>query len=59
MFQVLISYLDQNATEGDQFALELDGYFSATVDVVDGIKVFNFVPDEEITNLAKGDGEII
>ena len=59
MFQVLISYLDQNATEGDQFALELDGYFSATVDVVEGIKVFNFVPDEEITNLEKGDGEII
>jgi hypothetical protein len=57
-FKVLITWLDTCAKEGEQVSIGLDGKFEATVDVVDGIKVFNFIPDEEITNIAKSDAEI-
>lgn len=56
--QSLFQWLDVNAKEGEQTAIGSEGYFKATVDVVDGLKVMNLIPDEEVTNLAKSDGEI-
>lgn len=58
-FDVLRTYLDQNALEAEPFEVELEGFFTANVNVVDGIKIFNFIPDEEVTNIAKSDGDIV
>ena len=56
--QCLFQWLDQNAKDGETVSIGSEGYFKATVDVVDGLKVMNFIPDEEVTNLAKGDEAI-
>lgn len=56
--EVLKQWLDANASPDGTVKVVLDNYFEATVDVVDGIKVFNFIPAEEITNIAKNDGDI-
>lgn len=56
--QSLFTWLDVNAKDGETVSLTLAGYFEAKVDVQDGLKIMNLIPDEEVTNLAKGDGEI-
>ena len=57
-FKALKQYLDEYAKEGETVILRSQGKFDATVDVIDGVKVMNFIPDEEITNIAKSDAEI-
>lgn len=54
-FQLLYDFLDQNAVEGEKFTLTHEGYFEASVEVVDGEKVMTFIPDGAIKRLIKDD----
>lgn len=57
--EVLKQWLDSNASTDGTISVGIENFFEATVDVVDGIKIFNFIPSEEITNIAKSDADII
>lgn len=57
--EVLRQWLDANASTEGTVSVGIENFFEATVDVVDGIKIFNFIPTEEITNIAKSDADII
>lgn len=58
-FQTLFDWLDTNAKEGETVSIVKDGLFEARVDVdSNGIKIMNLIPSEEVTNLAKSDGDI-
>ena len=58
-FQTLFDWLDTNAKEGETVSVVKDGLFEARVDVdSNGIKIMNLIPSEEVTNLAKSDGDI-
>lgn len=54
---LLIDTLDQNApaTEGEEWAIELDGYFNASVAVEDGKKIFAVEPIGELKVKIKDD----
>ena len=54
-FEILYDFLDQNAVEGEKFTLEHEGFFEASVEVVDGEKVMSFIPDGAIKRLIKDD----
>ena len=54
-FKLLYDFLDQNAVEGEKFVLSHEGYFEASVEVVDGEKVMNLIPDGAIKRLIKDD----
>ncbi len=54
-FSLLYDLLDQNAVEGEKFTIEHDGYFVASVEVVNGEKVMTFIPDGAIKRLIKDD----
>lgn len=59
VFNCIKNFLDQNApsTEGDKFEIELDGYFSASVVIENGEKVFSIMPKGEMKTLIKNDEE--
>lgn len=57
-FQTLFEWLDTNAKDGETVTVVKDGLFEARVDVDNGIKIMNLIPSEEVTNLAKSDGDI-
>lgn len=52
---MLLDFLDQNATEGETFTVEEEGYFLATVDIVNGEKVKSIQPAGAIKRLIKDD----
>ncbi len=47
--------LDTNASETDEFVIEHEGFFKASVTVEDGEKVMSFLPDGEMKTLIKDD----
>lgn len=51
-------WLDTSANEAEPASVHMDGMFTATVEVVDGEKVFTFVPEEELSNLIKDDASL-
>ena len=56
MFSLIKDALDQQAVEeGGTWTLELDGYFEASVEVVNGQKEFSFMPKGEMKMLIKDD----
>ena len=55
LFELLFEYLDQNAKEGEPFEVVLDGYFTTSVEVIDGEKVKSFIPDGAMKRLIKDD----
>lgn len=54
----LITNLDQNAKEGEEYILEKEGYFQATAIIENGEKVFSIVPDGAMKRLIKDDAAI-
>ena len=54
----LKKWLDENAKEGSETSVELDGFFQARVAVENGEKVFALEADGEIKNLIKDDAAI-
>ena len=56
MFNIIKDTLDQKAVEeGQTITLELDGYFEASVEVVNKEKKFSFLPKGEMKQLIKDD----
>lgn len=55
LIQQLKKWLDDNAKEGSEVMVELDGIFQARVAVENGEKVFAIEPAGEIKNLIKDD----
>lgn len=54
----LKKWLDENAKDGAETMIELDGFFQARVTVENGEKVFALEPNGEIKNLIKDDAAI-
>ena len=55
----LRNWLDsQEVSEDTTVALELDGFFKASVTIIDGAKIMTFSADEEVTNLVKDDAKL-
>lgn len=58
-FNIIRDMLDQQAVEdGGSWTIEEDGYFEATVEVVDGVKQYSFTPKGEMKMLIKADDEL-
>ena len=56
LFNIIKDTLDQQAVEeGHTWVLELDGYFEAAVEVVNGEKEFSILPKGEMKTLIKSD----
>lgn len=55
---VLLSTLDKEAVDGETIDIELAGYFTATVAVINGEKEFSMVPDGAMKEIVKGDLEL-
>lgn len=51
----LIGWLDVNAKEGEEVSVVCEGYFTATVNVIDGEKVFEIQPSEQLMADIKSD----
>ncbi len=51
----LVAYLEENARDGEEFTLEDEGYFVATVGIEDGVIVKSFLPDGPMKTLIKDD----
>ncbi len=54
----LKKWLDENAKEGSEVELEMDGYFKARVAVENGVKVFALGIEAEVKNIIKDDAAI-
>ena len=55
-FNLLHDYLDHQAVEEAQtFTVELEGYFEASVEVINGKKNYSFLPKGEMKTLIKDD----
>ena len=55
-FNIVKDTLDQqNVAEGDEYTIELPGYFESSVAVENGEKVFSITPKEEMKVLIKSD----
>ena len=54
----LTDYLQENAKEGEEFQLEDEGYFVATVGVEDGVIVKSMLPDGPMKTLIKDDATV-
>lgn len=54
----LREFLDANASETEEFSIEVDGFFTATVAVENGKKVFGIVPGYHIKQLIKSDSSL-
>ncbi|MBR6289158.1 MAG: hypothetical protein IKR19_07485 [Acholeplasmatales bacterium] len=57
-FQELKQWLDENAKEGEEVGIEVEGLFQARVAVENGEKVFAMEADGEIKNIIKDDAAI-
>lgn len=57
-FQELKKWLDENAKEGEEVGVEVEGIFQARVAIENGEKVFAIEADGEIKNLIKDDAAI-
>ena len=55
LFQLLFECLDQNAKEGEPFEIVIDGYFTTSVEVIDGEKIKSLTPDGAMKRLIKDD----
>ena len=53
--QVIKKWLDANASDKEIQELDLPGFFTASVEIVNGEKVFGFEPAEEISQKVKYD----
>ena len=51
----LVAYIEENARDGEEFTLEDEGYFVATVGIEDGVIVKSFLPDGPMKTLIKDD----
>lgn len=51
----LIGILDKEAKEDEVVDVEMPGYFTASVEVEGGVKIFSIVPDGAMKELIKGD----
>ena len=56
--EVLKKWLDENASESEEIAVQLEGVFQAAVAVENGEKVMSIVPEGEIKKLIKDDSAI-
>lgn len=54
----MYKWLDENADPNKEVGVELPGFFTASVSVVDDKKVMAFSVDEEISNLIKDDAAL-
>lgn len=54
----LKKWLDENAKEGSEVELEMDGFFKARVAVENGVKVFALAVEGEVKNIIKDDAAI-
>lgn len=55
---VLLKYLDENATEAETKEVELPSYFVASVSVVDGKKEMSIVPGDAMKRIIKDDAAL-
>lgn len=58
MGKAILEFLDQNASETEAVELEVENFFTATVEVIDDEKVIGIVPGSEIKKRIKDDGKI-
>lgn len=56
--KTLIDWLDANASDKEEVTVEHDGFFTATVAIEEGEKVFSIVPDGAMKRLIKNDTSI-
>lgn len=56
--KTLLDWLDVNASDKEEKTVKLDGFFTASVAVEDGEKVFSIVPDGAMKRLIKNDASI-
>lgn len=54
----LYKWLDENAKEGEEVVVDLDGVFTAKVNVEDGKKIFAIIPSGEVKSIIKNDAAI-
>ena len=54
----LYKWLDENAKEGEEVSIELDGVFTAKVNIEDGKKIFAIIPSGEVKTIIKDDASI-
>lgn len=57
LFRMISDFLDQNAKDGETLNVECEGYFVASVDVINGENVKAFIPDGAMKRLIKDDAE--
>lgn len=55
----LKAYLDDNASPSEVMSVEVEGKFTAEVEIKDGIKEFIFVASEDLNAKVKNDGDLI
>jgi len=58
IIDTLKSWLDLNAVEGEEKTIELPGFFTASVAIENGEKIFSVTPDGNLKRLVKGDAEL-
>ena len=51
----LLGILDKEAKENEVVDIEMPGYFTASVEIEGGVKIFSIVPDGAMKELIKGD----
>ncbi len=54
----LKSWLDLNATDGEEKVIEMPGFFTASVAIENGEKIFSITPDGNLKRLVKGDSDL-
>lgn len=54
----LKQFLDANASETESVDIELPGFFTASVEVVDGVKVMSITPGDTIKQIIKDDAAL-
>ena len=55
VIDTLTTFLDQYAREGEEYSVQLQGIFTASVAIEDGKKIMSIVPGEYIKQLIKND----
>ena len=55
VIDTLTTFLDTNAREGEEYSVQLQGIFTASVVIEDGKKIMSIVPGEYIKQLIKND----
>ena len=54
----LLEYLDEAATTNERKEIEVEGKFTAGVEIKDGIKEYDFVATEDLNAKVKNDGDL-